>query len=49
MRDTYCLEPVRNAFWFMTQIQSYLVKKAARLEVFLQAQTEKLEMYFAVS
>jgi len=49
MRDTYCLEPVRNAFWFMTQIQSYLVQKAARLEVLLRAQSEKLEMYFAIS
>jgi len=49
MRDTYCLEPVRNAFWFVTQIQSYFVQKVARLEVFLWTQSEKLEMYFAVS
>jgi len=35
MRDTYCLEPVRNAFWLMTQIQNYLVQKAGKLEVFL--------------
>jgi len=33
----------------MTQIQSYLVQKAARLEVFLWAQSEKLDMSFAVS
>jgi len=33
----------------MTQIQNYLVQKAARLEVFSWAQSEKLEMYFAVS
>jgi len=49
MRDTHGLEPVRNAFWFMTQIRSCLVQKAARLEVLLRAQSEKLEMCFAVS
>jgi len=49
MRVTYCLESVRNAFGFMTQIQSYLEQKAARLEVFLWSQSEKLEIYFAVS
>jgi len=49
MRDTYCLEPVRNAFWLMTHIQSYLVQKTARLEVFLWGQSEKLKMYLAVS
>jgi len=32
----------------MTQIQSCLVKKAVRLDVFLHAQNEKLEIYFAV-
>jgi len=35
MRDAYCLEPVGNAFWFMTQTQNYLVQKAGKLEVFL--------------
>jgi len=34
MCNTYCLAFVRNAFWVMTQIQSCLVKKAVRLDVF---------------